>query len=263
MAECVTFRNESAVLQRLLGLLMTPLAPVAFEEILKPEMQPAAKAAFFLLEGGDQTNAETFLTYTLMRLLRQLNHNTMQRPVMYRGRVRGRILWPATVKARHGEDYDPNRYVCREVHQLYDTPENQLLKFMVERLEACLQAIPPVLRAGGCYFGFAKNSLRPALATATRLEKMELALTQFRRNIYLRDVEAPTSIREIHLLRAETARMEEYAEVARLYRRYKNLVVSTKWDELLKIGKRVLPLPGMVGAEGDRWIDLGAAVVRA
>jgi hypothetical protein len=133
---------------------------------------------------------------------------------------------------------------------------------MVERLADCLQAIPPALRAGGCYFGLTKNSQRPALTTAARLEKMEFALAQFRRNIYLHDVEAPTRITEQHLLHAETARMEEYAEIARLYRRYTQFMALTTWDELFKMGKRMLPLPGNVGTDDEPWINLGAAIVR-
>lgn len=262
MAELVTFRHESAVIQRLLGLLLAPPSSLAAAEILTPERQRVAKTVFFMLDIGARANAETFMTYTLLRLLRQLSHNTMQRPVTYRGQVRGRVQWPATFKARHGEDYDPNRYVCREVHHLYDNPENQLLKFMVEHLATCLQAMPPALRTGGCYFGFTKNSQPPALATAARLEKMEFALTQFRRNIYLHDVEAPARITEQHLLHAETARMEEYAEVARLYRRYTQFMASATWEELFEMGKRVLPLPGNVGPEADPWINLGAAIVR-
>jgi hypothetical protein len=263
MADRVSSLNPPTVLQRLIGLLMTPMAPVPIEQVLPVEMHSVARATYFLLDVGGRCEVETFITYTLNRLLRQLSHNTMQRPVIYRKRVRGRILWPATYKARYGDDYDPSRYVCQEVRHLYDTPENQLLKYVIERLGECLRMVPQVVRAGGCYFGAAGNFQRTALATAKRLEKMEMALNRFRRNIYLHQVSLPSAINEVHLLRSETSRAEEYADVAQLYRRYRKIITMSQWHEVAQIGQRVLPLPERVDAEGEPWINLGVAVIRS
>lgn len=122
-------------MRRFVGLLMSPAPPEPFKEVLPSAMHKAARATYFLLDTSEQYDAETFITYTLGRLMRQLNHNTRQQPVVYQGRVRGRIMWPATFKAHYGQDYDPSRYVCREVRKQYDTPENQLLKYLIEQLD--------------------------------------------------------------------------------------------------------------------------------
>jgi hypothetical protein len=263
MADEAAFRGESTVLRRLLGLMMASYPAATREQILSPGAHFATAAAYFLLDVEPQGGVETFITYTLGRLLRQLNRNTEQRRAEYRGQIRGRIEWTATFKARHRQDYDPTRYVCREVRHQYDTPENQLLKYLVERMGECLQAIPEVIRAGACYFPATGNHGPPSTATAARLGRMEAALNNFRRNVRLQYVTLPQHIDELHLLRAETARMEEYAALARIYRRYRAVVVPPSWAEIVAIGKRMIPLPGHAGPDGDPWIRLGAAVLRA
>ncbi|MCI0387901.1 MAG: hypothetical protein MOB07_03895 [Acidobacteria bacterium] len=262
MAKIASYQYESEVLRRLVGLLMAPRSPVPLEQTLDPALHRAARAAYFLLDPGGRVNVETFVTYTLTRLLHQLNCNAEPQQVTYRGRVRGRIVWPATFKARHGSDYDPSRFVCREVRRLYDTPENMLLKYMIERIEQCLRVVPEPLHIGERYFPAATDRQSSVTATAALLETIETAIRNFRRNIYLREIVAPQTITEFHLLRAETARIEEYADLARLYRRYQAVVASSAWDELAQIGKRVLPLPRRTGLDGDQWIRFGAAVLR-
>jgi hypothetical protein len=92
---------------------------------------------------------------------------------------------------------------------------------------------------------------------------MEAAIISFRRNVRLRDVSVPQRVNELHLLRAETARMEEYEDVVHIYRRYQMMMVSPVWDVITQIGKRVLLLPGRSDAASDPWIKLGAVILRA
>lgn len=254
-------RDDRAVLRRMLHEIMKPLPSVPFQRVLDPGAHFAARASYFLLGEGEGASVESFAVYTLSRLMRCLNHNTEQQPVIHRGRVRGRVIWPATFKAHCGQDYDPSRYVCREVRRLYDAPENQLLKYMVEQIVTCLRSVPDSLRIGACYFP--EGRLPDTIPTASRLDKIAVATGNFQRSVYLREVSLPDTINEVHLLRAETARSREYAEVARIYKRYRGIVASTSWDDLARAGKRALPLPGRADAEGDVWIRFGAAVLRA
>jgi uncharacterized protein DUF2357 len=263
MDEFDVIRAESAVLRRFMGLALARPSIASVEQPMEQGARLAARAAYFLLDLGSRDVAEAFVTQTLSRLLRQLNHNTQQRPVVYQGRVRGRVVWPATFKAHYGQDYDPTRYVCREARRHYDTPENQLLKFMVERMEECLKLIPQALRDGACYLPDKDDNSTLTVSTSSRLEKIEAAIGSFKRNVYLHDIPTPQSVSEVHLLRAETSRQEEYADVARIYRRYSSIVVSASWDEVVRVAKRVLLLPARADSEGDRWIRLGAAVFGA
>jgi hypothetical protein len=256
-----TLQSEVDVQRRLLALAVQVPRPVPWERIATPDLRFAARAAYFLLDAG-RDDAESFLTYTLERLLSQLTRITEQRQVEYRGRVRGRIVWPATFKARYLEEYDPSRYVCREVRREFDTPENQLLRYVVEQIGKCLGAVPATLRAGTSYLPDPAAGRRLP-DPAARLSRMEAALNTFRPNARLREVSLPQRIEESHLLRAETSRTEEYGSVARLYRRYRATVESPAWDGFAQTGRRLLLLPAQADAEGEPWLQIGAALLRA
>jgi hypothetical protein len=212
-------------------------------------------------EDGYATNTvEFFITHTLTRLVRQLSRRTERRQVTLRGHARGRILWPATFKARHTGDNDETRFVCREVHRLYDTPENQLVKHVVEQLFLCLEQVPENIRKGRCYRSRVKS--QPFVATGSRLAIIESSLRLLRQNAFLRQVSPPERIDEYHLLSAETARMVEYADVARVYKAYQQAVVDSAWPRISCIGRQVMPLPQEPDPD-DAWFTLGAAVLRS
>jgi hypothetical protein len=261
MSNTTLFSDESAVLRRLVALLLGPRA--ASWESVDSAMLPLARATYFLLDAERGGDVESFVTLTLERLLRQLNRASEQHRIALQGSVRGPIVWQQTFKARHTQGYDPTRYVCREVRRQYDTPENQLLKFMVERIGESLRLVPEVLRAGACYMPTSAGLERDAVATHERLGRIEATLHQLRQHTRLRDVTLPQQIGEQHLLRAETSRTEDYALVARLYRQYRAIVISSRKDSLVAAGRRALILPGRAGADGEPWIQLGAAILRA
>jgi hypothetical protein len=263
MVAQIDMSDETAVLRRLLGLTMAAPPAGFWERGFTPEARPVFAATYFLLDAMPGEDVETFVRVTLRRLLQQLTRRTERQQAVYQGQVRGRIHWDATYKARYGQDYDPTRYVCHEVRRQYDTPENQLVKYMVEQIGTCLRMIPEGLREGTCYYPATTGQPRDRLPTAARIQDLQDALTRSRAKVRLRDISLPPSIDESYLVRAETSRTEEYAEVAYLYRRYQQVVLSLSWHSMVAIGKRVLPLPSAVGAEEDAWIRLGAAILHA
>jgi hypothetical protein len=244
------------LLRQILSLEPVVLPP---RELFDPETDLAVTSAFFLLGRDRHGGVEQFITHSLGRLLQQLSRSTERQQVEYRGQVRGRILWPATFKARYTQDYDPTRFVCKEVHSRYDTPENQLLKYVMERIDECLKAVPAAIWDGVCYLPVDETHV--PLDTATRLGRMDAAMRLLWRNVRLREIDVPDSITEFHLLRAETAQLEEYARVAHVYRQYRDIVLIPSWNSLVRVGKRVLPLPGRRGEAENRWIRLGAAIL--
>jgi hypothetical protein len=251
--------DEAAVLRRLARILVLP-AGDAWQQLAAGGRFGAA-AAFFLLDAGHEDEAEEFAMYTLGRLVQSLNRRCEAQQVEHEGQVRGRIVWPATFKARYGQDYHPARYVCREVQREYDTPENQLVRYVIERLAECLKGVPAALRAGFYY-------REPVLAgsphpAASRLESIGAALARLGRSPYLRQVTLPARITEVHLLRAETADLDEYRAVVRFYHAYRHFVVAPTWEQVADAGRRVLPLPRRVGDEDELWIQLAADILRA
>jgi hypothetical protein len=218
-------------------------------------------AALFLLDNQPDDGAEGFAVYTLGRLVETLSRRREPLQVEHEGRVRGRIVWPATYKARYDQDYNPARFVCREVQREYDTPENQLVRYVIERIAECVKGVPAPLRAGFYY-------LEPVLESephpvADHLENIAAALARVQRNTYLRQVTLPPRLTEVHLLRAEIAELDEYRTVLRFYEQYRQLTVPPTWARAAAAGKRVLPLPRSTGGENEIWIRLGAEILRA
>ena len=253
-------QDHLSVLESLIRQSLTPLPEP--KTMFDPQRDQGIAATYFLLDVDRAGGVELFVTHTLVSLVQQLNRRTEQWQSVYRGQVRGRILWPATYKARYSEGYDPTRYVCREVRRRYDLPENQLLKYMIIQLSQALKIVPDLVRLGHCYLPSSEE--RVSQQTAVRLGRMETALNQVKRNIYLQEISTPERITEYHLLRAETALNEGYHQTAKIYRHYQQAVLSPSWQNLTEIGRRVLPLPNHhSGPAAERWIRLGAAILRA
>lgn len=225
-----------------------------------PEWGMRIRSCYFLLgpsTGGEEPwVVEDFLEQTLPRLLRLLNRQTERRLVDRRGGVRGRVHWPASLKARYGGYHDPTRLVCTEVHHEYDTLENQLLRFVVERLREAVWGVPPPLRDGLVVF-----TTRASLSIRTCLRDMEAALTHALRAGGLREVPPPPSITLDHLVRAGSARSLEYAPVAALYDRYRRFVLEPSWADVFGAARRTLLVPGTAGPAGQPWLLLAAALL--
>jgi hypothetical protein len=261
----VAYPPEAAVLWRLFALTRSGFSG-RLEGILPDQAVVGTRAAFFLLDEDPlddpyRCGTEPFVTVTLNRLLRQLRHNTEQQPVIYEGQVRGRIVWQATYKARYTQEYSPNRYACREVWRKYDTPENQMLAFMIARINECLRTVPEALRQGVCYFQ--EEEGRHPARTADRLGGIAATLASLSRNARLRSITVPESITNLHVQRALNSRMGEYATLVELYRRYTAITVASEWDGVIRSGRRALPLPAAIGLDNDHWIRLGAAILQA
>jgi hypothetical protein len=242
--------------------------PADFSRAHGRQPEHAVCAVYFLLDlAGDPEVAPTaglgalagvdpFVQFTLARLLMQLSHSTEQRPVEYRAQVRGRVLWNATYKARFSEEYNPTIYVCAQVRQRYDNPENQLLKYLLERIEKEIKDVPPAIRGGRCYLPQGESRLPQD--TSHRLEALETAIHRLKRSARLREISTPLEISERHLLRAETARTEEYNTAAELYFHYKSTVLRPSWSRLATLARRILPLPAVLDETTRPWIDLVA-----
>ncbi len=254
------FEDEAAVLRQLLGQLLAAPSAQSLEQLLPADQHDAARAAYFLFDVDDAGDVDSLVARTLDRLLQQFSHHTQQVPVEQRERVRGRINWPATYEARYSQHFDSTRFVCREVRHQYDTPENQLLKYLLDRIEHCLDAVPDALRLGACYRPGDLD--RPPVAIGIWIGQVRTTLMQLRRNVRLRSVTLPAAIDEAHLRSAQLARVEEYAAVAHLYDRYRAIVLSASLDVLQPIGKRVLLMPDRVGDGREIWVRFGAALYR-
>jgi len=74
--------------------------------------------------------------------------------------------------------------------------------------------------------------------------------------------DAALNIDESHLLRARLSRVEEYADVARLYKCYQTIVLSPSLDALIPWGQRVLLAPDRLDDQREAWLRFGVALYR-
>ena len=231
------------------------------EAMLSKEDRLAARSTYFLLGPGDSdsgtTSVQSFVHETLAPLVRKITCRTELRVREYRGKVRGRVLWPATVKNRVTGEVDPTRFVCRDVRRRFDTPENQLLKFMVEAIHRCIESVPDTLAHGFCC-----RRGRDGAASETVGETLDHLLCQLNRcarHARLRQVASPKAITPAHLRAAESSKTEEYAIVAALYRRYEQAMRSSALEDM---SRGLLVLPGTHDEEATPWIRLAASILR-
>jgi hypothetical protein len=252
--------DEAALLRRLLAMAMAPPSPSIWDNPAKPMLQAAA-LAYLLLDRQPPDDAESFITTGLDNLVRELARSSVRSVVTDQRGLRGRVLWSATFAARADHGDSGATYVYYETRRQYDTPENQLLRFVVEQLYAGLKLIPPQLRSGQCYVpvgGMAERA--PA---AARLARIESALQRALFSVGLRATTLPARVEPHHILRAETARNEGYALASRVYKRYTELASPLGWRSALgRVGRRMIILPSESSPEATAWFELAAIALR-
>ena len=71
----------------------------------------------------------------LPNLIRNLSHSTKKEIEENYGNVKGKILWNQTIKKRFSRGFDDKTlFVCQPPSKYYDLEENQLLKFLLNRI---------------------------------------------------------------------------------------------------------------------------------
>jgi hypothetical protein len=186
---------------------------------------------FFLLyrpEDPTQPSAMRLLVDIAPRLAQQLTRTTAPRRVLLRDHARSKVDWPATYKARASEGATPALFVCQERERRFDRAENQLLRWLLLQVEACIELAPP--EAG-----------RLRLAGTTRpvsryLTELRYRVRQINAHVAVRDIVPPRAVEPRHEIAAREARNPLYAEMAQVYRLYCDVVVAPvpqRWREVV------------------------------
>ena len=197
----------------------------------------------------------SFLQVTVPALLRMLSCSTEAKPVEMQGAICGRVDWAASWKARHTGDPNPALFVCRQVERQYATPENELLRYVLEKLKLALAEIPAVLRIGVCWSVRGVNqpaSIYPVLANRQDLVQRHL------RHAALRKIAPPDSITSQHLRRARSSKTEEYSDVANLYRDYTKLLTDIQNGSAVAMLKECVMLPASLAGPGEDLVKSAA-----
>ncbi|GAB4279638.1 MAG: hypothetical protein Kow0080_31990 [Candidatus Promineifilaceae bacterium] len=237
------------------ALLQGPLPDPQATLHQTPDWRFTFTAAYFLADTRPQTDVVSFVQHTVPLLLRQLQRTTEHQRETYVGRVRGRIDWPATTKARYQTGYNPAIYVCRHPQRLEDTPENQLLKFVLTAVDRTIMMISPVMLTAERWTaesGAEPNWLRGRAAAVSQLLRPLLG------HIRLRQVTLPDAITPQHLLKARTSKTELYGRVADIYQQYHTLAIQGDWAALRPLFAHTLLLPTEATPAAHTFIQLAA-----
>lgn len=244
-------QDEIAVLRRFVALQLAP----------PPDAPPPADvhtavALALLLDDAPVQDLAHFCRYDLPRLLQHLSRRTQGTRTTLHGRVRGRIEWPATVKARLSGEYDPMRFVCREVRHQFDTPENQLLVALLDLLDAAHAAVPAWLRDGTSIAGAGEE----APATHRRLAELRVSMQRARRNVYLRQVTPPAVVTDAQRRRAAQADVPEYGRVLALHTHMHGYLRRPEHPAAhayaAAVFRRTLPLPAALTPRTEAWLQM-------
>jgi hypothetical protein len=184
-----------------------------------------------------------FLSYTVPQLLPQLNRTTQLQRMLLQGQVRGRVDWDGTYKARYSADGNPAIFVCRQSGRRYDRPENQLLKFVLDRIQACLNRVSPEMRIWFAWKRPRDGSERQRVVVGVELAEIAHRVRLHLGSVYLREVSLPESIGEAHLRAVRTAKNPLYGDVLQIYRLYVDIVAVSKWRSWKGALDDTAPLP--------------------
>lgn len=242
--------------ERFLGYLLQDTAVADPDTMLAEDewLRRQFGAAYLLADTHGDYDVLTFVSETLPLLLRQLRRTTRRERVTYQGEVRGRIDWPATSKARLQNEVNPALYVCRPPLRQDDTPENQLVKFLLERLSELTHDMTEELQQAEVWTAVSPH----ATPFHPRLTQIAFHLRQTLNHARLRAVKTPAAITPQHLNKARAAKIELYGYVARLYGQYERVAVGGSWPDVYPILRRAIVLPAPHTPFGDACIQLAA-----
>lgn len=173
----------------------------------------------------------------LPRLVRNLAHSTQRKTTIMKGNVRGSINWNMTVKERYSGGFDDKSlFVCNQPSKYYDLEENQVLKFLLNKIKYLKQTYLNFISPET--FDFEKINQNTDWYTVINdtYEITKLIL----KKVYFRDI-SELKIKSKHIRKCIKNRNLHYHYVAKAYMLYEDLFVNDNREALIKlINERVI-----------------------
>jgi hypothetical protein len=205
------------------------------------------RAAYWVLDGSGAVAA---LCESLPKLTAQLDRRTSRKRVEAPV-VRGKLDWPATVRARATSGNNAS-LVSRIVERSYDVPENQLLLFVVTRALETLDRLPLAIRDG--VLQEPRDNAVVIGSVRERVEALRAVLRDRKLHARLTNVTLPSRIDARWTRAASAADVREYADVVAAHDAWQRGVVEPTWAIASPGG--VVLVPSTTDAQA--WIALAA-----
>lgn len=172
-------------------------------------------------------------------LMRNLAHSTRKETIESRGMLRGRIDWGLTIKERYSRGYnDPSLFICKPASKMYDLPENQLLKFILQEiinLGENIEFLPELTEDT-----FDENEIEYYRHT---IQYRRLEVKKILKHVQFHNITSTHFVRPKTLQRTRNHRNHNYRPVVKCYELYENLFVINTPNTLKKLLEKQLLEP--------------------
>lgn len=201
---------------------------------LTPEELLVLKKINFLLSSEFKE-----LLNILPQLMRNLAHSTRKETIECRGIVRGRIDWGLTIKERYSQGFsDPSLFICKPASKMYDLPENQLLKYILNEIVNFCDDIEFLPKETEEILEESKaNDYIETIQTRRSFVRKTL------KNVQFHNISLPSVIRPKTIQRTRNHRNRNYRPLVHCYELYENLFLYETRNSLKNLLEKQLLEP--------------------
>lgn len=175
------------------------------------------KAIHFLL--SDEVKS---LVEILPILMRNLSHSTRKETEEFRGQIKGRVDWNQTLKERMSYGFDDKSlFICQPPSKYYDLEENQLLKFLLNRIISLKKNFVDFIDLSELNVEKIDSiDWQEKVSNIYQMAKKTL------KKVYFNDISSIKTVKSKHLRKAYKNRNQLYHRVAKVYILYEDLFIA-------------------------------------
>ena len=166
-------------------------------------------------------------------LIRNLSHSTSKEEIETHGNIIGQINWSQTFKQRMSTGLkDKSLFVCNTNRKLYDLPENQLLKFLLNKINKFIKDMN---------ITYHDNLKEEVINYQEYINNIHIVTGKIIKNVHLKNVELPKHIDAKTLRKTRKSHNNLYEYVVSVYELYEKLFIINDDNVLLDLlNKQIL-----------------------
>lgn len=153
-----------------------------------------------------------FIT-SIPQIFRRMSHSSRQQVEELRGMTRSRIDWNLTLRSRLCRGNDQTLFICKPPIRVYDLPENQLFKFVLQEISILIQRTTGLLNISDKDIDLAKLQSSDNKNWKDRVSWIKYNVNRALRNVYLEGIIVPIRPNTRMIRRARFARNKRYQKI--------------------------------------------------